>query len=38
MSTLILLFVVGYIFHLIYKVFDRLFVLLSDLRKKKEVD
>ena len=36
MSTLIIIFIAGYVFHWIYKGIDKLFSVLYDLRKKKE--
>jgi hypothetical protein len=36
MSTFIILFVVGYLFHLIYKLIDKGFRFLVDLKHKRE--
>ena len=36
MSTLIIIFLVGYAFHWIYKAMDKIFSLLSELKRKKE--
>ena len=36
MSSLIIIFLVGYAFHWIYKGLDKIFSLLSDLKRKKE--
>ncbi len=36
MSALVIMFVSGYVFHLIYKVFDKVFLnIIESVRKKK---
>ncbi len=37
MSTILIMFVLGYVFHLGYKLIDKGFIALIDLRKSKEV-
>ena len=37
MTTIIIMFVFGYAFHLCYKLFDKVIITLVDLLKSKEV-
>lgn len=36
MTTLVIVFVGGYVFHLLYKVLDKCFSFIGDLRRKKK--
>ena len=39
MSSLVIMFILGYVFHLVYKLGDKVFIILLDaLRKKKNKD